>query len=112
MVEYQNDLDETFAALSDATRRAILRRLGTGPARVTEIARSFPVSLNAVSKHLMVLERAGLIAREVQGRERVCRLQPGSLHDASLWLDEMRASWEQRLDALEEHVAAKRRRKK
>jgi DNA-binding transcriptional ArsR family regulator len=112
LVEYRADLDATFAALADPTRRAILRQLGAGPARVTEIAQRFPVSLNAISKHLMVLERAGLIAREAQGRERVCRSKAGSLRDASLWLEEMREFWEQRLDALEKHVAAKRRRKK
>ena len=113
MVEHLGpSLDSVFAAVADPTRRAILRQLGKQPARVTDIAKSFPVSLNAVSKHLMVLERAGLIEREVEGREHVCRLNAAPLKKASAWLAETQAFWEQRLDALEEHILEKRKRKR
>ncbi|HUI81971.1 MAG TPA: metalloregulator ArsR/SmtB family transcription factor [Bryobacteraceae bacterium] len=113
MVEYSSSsLDSVFAAVADPTRRAILRQLGKQPARVTDIARSFPVSLNAVSKHLMVLERAGLIEREVDGREHLCRLNAAPLQKASVWLAETQAFWEQRLDALEKHILEKRKRKR
>jgi DNA-binding transcriptional ArsR family regulator len=112
VVEYNTPtLDSVFAAVADPTRRAILRQLGKHPARVTDIAKSFPVSLNAVSKHLKVLERAHLIEREVDGREHMCRLTPAPLERASAWLSETRAFWEQRLDALERHVLEKRKRK-
>lgn len=112
LVEYNAaSLDRVFAAVADPTRRAILRQLGKQRARVTDIAKSYPVSLNAVSKHLMVLERAGLIEREVEGREHFCRLNAVSLKKASLWLAETHAFWEQRLDALERHILEKRKRK-
>jgi DNA-binding transcriptional ArsR family regulator len=111
VVEYHpSSLDTVFAAVADPTRRAILRRLGRQPARVTDIARSFPVSLNAVSKHLIVLERAGLIKREVQGREHICRLNGVPLRKASEWLTETHAFWERRLDALEKHISERRKR--
>jgi DNA-binding transcriptional ArsR family regulator len=111
MVEYQSDvLDHVFAAVADPTRRAILAALARKPATVTEIARSFPVSLNAISKHIKVLERAGLIRREVVGREHHCYLQPRPLHRANAWLEHYRGFWEARLVALERHVAARRRR--
>jgi DNA-binding transcriptional ArsR family regulator len=103
-------LDHIFAAVADPTRRAILRQLGHKPTRVTDLAKNFPVSLNAVSKHLMVLERAGLIRREVQGRDHVCQLDGRPLGEAVDWLQEVRAFWEERLDGLERHVLAKRRR--
>jgi DNA-binding transcriptional ArsR family regulator len=112
VVEYRSaSLDHIFGAVADPTRRAILQRLGRGPARVTDIAKSFPVSLNAVSKHLMVLEHAGLIRRDVQGRDHVCELDARPLRRASTWLDEVQAFWEVRLDNLERHVLAKRRKK-
>ncbi|MBZ5536244.1 MAG: metalloregulator ArsR/SmtB family transcription factor [Acidobacteriia bacterium] len=110
MVEYRNTtLDRVFSAVADPTRRAILKSLRQGPATVTEIARSFPVSLNAVSKHLMVLERAGLVRRKVQGRVHHCRLVAKPLRQATAWLDHYRRFWEIRLDALEEHLAQKKR---
>lgn len=104
-------LDGVFGAIADPTRRAILRQLGSSPARVTEIAKNFPVSLNAVSKHLMVLERAGLIRREVRGRDHFCSLNPQPLREASSWIEEVRAFWEQRLDALERHLDERRRKR-
>src|SRR5258708_15046601 len=108
MVEHSPGLDDVFGALADPTRRAILVRLESNPARVTDIARDFPVSLNAVSKHLIVLERAGLIQREITGRNHICRLDARPLQQASAWMMEMRAFWEERIDALERHIAAKR----
>ncbi len=111
MVEHNPGLDDVFGALADPTRRAILLRLESNPARVTDIARDFPVSLNAVSKHLIVLERAGLIRREIHGRDHICRLDAKPLQEASAWMMKMHAFWEERLDALERHIVAKRRRR-
>ena len=102
-------LDKVFGALADPTRRAILDELGHSPAKVTEIARKFPISLNAVSKHLIVLEKAGLVHREIQGREHICSLQGQALRDASAWIEETRGFWERRLNALEHYLVAKRR---
>ncbi len=99
-----------FAAIADPTRRAILAALAQKPATVTEIARPFPISLNAVSKHLMVLERAGLIHRKVRGRKHHCRLEAEPLRRATQRLDEYRAFREVRLDALERHVLARKKR--
>ena len=104
MVEYERSapsLDRIFAALSDPTRRAILARLRRGPASVGELARPFPVSFAAVSKHLGVLERAGLVRREARGRERRCHLDARPLCAAAAWTDAYREFWEGRLDALE-----------
>lgn len=110
MVEYtQEALNRVFSAVADPTRRAILQNLAKGSATITEIARPFPVSLNAVSKHVMVLERAGLVRREVQGREHFCTLEPTPLREATAWLDYYRQFWEVRLDALERYVARKMR---
>ena len=99
-----------FAAVADPTRRAILAALANKPATVTELARPFPVSLNAVSKHILVLERAGLVRREITGREHHCRLEPAPLRKASGWLEHYRKFWSVRLDALEQHVLAKNKR--
>ena len=104
---YHDELSSVLAAVADPTRRAIVQILARGPATISEIAKQFPVSFNAVSKHMMVLERAGLINREVRGRERVCRLRPRGLRKASAWLEQYREFWETRLDALEQYVAVK-----
>src|SRR5665213_580344 len=98
-------LDHTFAALADPTRRAILARLASGEATVTELAEPFEISLPAISRHLKVLERAGLIARgrEAQWRPRTLRADP--LKEAAGWLERYRRFWEQSLDRLEEHLA-------
>ncbi|MBZ5578319.1 MAG: metalloregulator ArsR/SmtB family transcription factor [Acidobacteriia bacterium] len=112
MVEHQAAaLDRVFGAIADPTRRAILQELGRSPARVTEIAANFPVSLNAISKHLMVLERAGLLRREVRGRDHVCSLEARPLRQAADWITETRAFWEVRLDAFERHVVEKRKKR-
>jgi DNA-binding transcriptional ArsR family regulator len=101
------DLDCIFSALADPTRRAILHSLTRRPATINEIAKPFPVSLNAVSKHVMVLERAGLLRRQVKGREHHCRIDARPLHQANAWLERYRQFWDQRLDALETYVDQK-----
>ena len=100
--EFQT-LDTTFAALADPTRRAILDRLGRRPCTVTELAKPYPISLPAVSKHLRVLEKAGLISRRRAGRAQICRLEARPMKRASEWLERHRAFWDAKLDALEEH---------
>jgi DNA-binding transcriptional ArsR family regulator len=97
-------LSTTFAALSDPTRRAILARLVSGETSVTELAQPFAMSLPAISKHLKVLERAGLISRSREAQWRPCRLDAGPLKDASDWLEHYRRFWEQSLDRLEEYL--------
>ena len=100
---YAHQLDATFAALADPTRRAILARLATGEATVTELAEPFAMSQPAVSKHLMVLERAGLVSRRREAQRRPCRLEAEPLKQATEWLADYRDYWEesyQRLDAL------------
>lgn len=97
-------MNSVFAAVADPTRRAILQQLGRNPARVTEIARNFPISLNAVSKHLKVLQRAGLISRNIRGRDHVCSLTLEPLLEATAWIEEMRAFWDERVDALESYL--------
>jgi DNA-binding transcriptional ArsR family regulator len=101
------ELDRVFSALADPTRRAILRALTRRPATINEIAKPFPVSLNAISKHVMVLERAGLLRREVKGREHHCWIKPRPLREANAWLEHYRQFWEQRLDALQVYVDRK-----
>jgi DNA-binding transcriptional ArsR family regulator len=100
----EDHLSSTFAALADPTRRAILARLISGEASVTELAAPFDMSMPAVSKHLKVLERAGLIARSREAQWRPCRLETKPLKDVSDWLDEYRIVWEQRLDRLDEYL--------
>ena len=97
-------LSTTFAALADPTRRAILARLASGEASVTELAEPFAMSLPAISKHLKVLERAGLIARSRDAQWRPCRLEPQPLKGAADWLEHYRQFWEQSLDRLEEYL--------
>jgi DNA-binding transcriptional ArsR family regulator len=99
-----DQLSGTFAALADPTRRAILARLAGGEATVTELAEPFAMSLPAVSKHLKVLERAGLIARGRTAQWRPCRLEPARLRDASEWLATYRQFWEGSFDRLDEHL--------
>ncbi|GAM96438.1 transcriptional regulator of ArsR family [alpha proteobacterium U9-1i] len=94
-------LDNTMMALADPTRRAILQKLGLGEARVTELAAPFDMSLNAVSKHIRVLERAKLVKRRRAGREHFLTLNPKPLDAAAFWIDTQRALWNRRLDKLE-----------
>lgn len=99
----QERLDLVFRALGDQTRRGMLARLAKGPAIVSELARPFSMSLPAVGKHLRVLERAGLVRREIDGRIHNCSLSPLPLHDAEQWLDQYRQFWEGTLAALSDH---------
>jgi len=99
-----DSLSATFAALADPTRRAILSRLLTGERSVTELAEPFDMSLPAVSKHLRVLEQAGLIARRRDAQWRHCRLEPGPLKDVADWAERYRHVWEQRLDRLDTYL--------
>src|SRR5213083_1641768 len=97
-------ISNTYAALADPTRRAILARLASGEASVTEIAAPFEMTLPAVSKHLKVLERAGLIARGREAQWRPCRLQAGPLKDAADWLEHYRRFWEQSFARLDDYL--------
>ncbi len=97
-------LSATFAALADPTRRAILARLASGQASVTELADPFEMSLPAVSKHLKVLERAGLITRGREAQWRPCRLRAGPLKNAADWLEHYRRFWEQSFDRLDDYL--------
>lgn len=98
------DLDRVFAALANQTRRAILNRLGTGSATVSDLARPFDMSLPGVSKHLRVLEEAGLVQRRVDGRVHHCSLHPPPLEEAERWLTDNRRFWEDQLTALAVHL--------
>jgi len=102
-----DDLNLTFAALADPTRRSILTRLAEGEATVNELAEPFSVSLPAISRHLKVLERAGLVAhgREAQWRPR--RLQADALDEAVVWIESRKRTWEDRMDRLDEHLRQK-----
>ena len=97
-------LNSTFGALADGTRRAILERLSDGESTVGDLARPFDMSLPAVSKHLTVLEQAGLIVRRTDGRLRRCRLSPGSISAAADWIGRHRAFWGEQFDRLEEFL--------
>jgi DNA-binding transcriptional ArsR family regulator len=97
-------LSATFAALADPTRRAILARLASGERTVSELAEPFDMSLPAISKHLRVLERAGLISRRREAQRRPCRFEPAPLQEASQWANRYREIWERRLDRLETYV--------
>ncbi len=105
MVKYQNDpLSTTFQALADPTRRAILARLALGEASVGELAEPYAMSLPAVSKHLKVLEGAGLLARERDGRVHRCHLEPQAMRAAADWIAEYRRFWEAQLDQLARYL--------
>jgi DNA-binding transcriptional ArsR family regulator len=99
-----DQLNRTFAALADPTRRAILARLASGEASVTELAEPFAMSLPAVSKHLKVLERAGLITRGREAQWRPCRLETERLKEVADWVEEYRRLWEQRFDRLDDYL--------
>lgn len=111
MDEY-NDMNNTFAALADPTRRAILQQLMDGPARVTELARPHDISLNSVSKHLKLLEKADLVSREVKGREHWIQFNRVPLMAARDWASSMLEFWSVRLDALESLVIDDNRKEK
>ncbi|HEV7147289.1 MAG TPA: metalloregulator ArsR/SmtB family transcription factor [Pedococcus sp.] len=97
-------LNTTFAALADPTRRAILERLANGDATVGELAEPFSMTLPAISKHLSVLERAGLIVKSRDGQRRYCRITATPLQNATVWLDDYRRHWEANLDSLDTYL--------
>ena len=99
-------LDDTLVALADETRRSILKRLAAGDARVTEVAAPFGISLNSVSKHIRILERAGLVRRRVAGRDHFLSLDPEPLDAAAAWMLRERDAWTARLDRLEAALRA------
>ena len=103
-----DDLSVTFAALADPTRRAILDRLADGEATVNELVEPFAMSQQAVSKHLKVLERAGLVSRGRSAQYRPCRLEAGPLDDAADWIATHRQVWDDRLDRMDDHIKALR----
>src|SRR5438128_8047648 len=105
-------LDHVYGAIADPTRRAILTVLaGGGECKVGQLARRFPISFNGVSKHVKVLERAGLVRRRVRGREHWLRLRPEPLREATRWLEHYREFWDARLDALEAMLVGTRGRR-
>ncbi|MEM9651754.1 MAG: metalloregulator ArsR/SmtB family transcription factor [Actinomycetota bacterium] len=101
---YEDQLDETFAALANATRRAILARLAEGEASVNELAEPFNLSLPAISKHIKVLQRAGLVVRSRQAQYRPCTLAPGPLKQVSSWAEQYRPIWEERFDRMDDYL--------
>jgi len=111
MVTNSNSLDLTFGALADATRRGILTRLARGDATVGELARPFRVSRPAISKHLRVLERAGLVRRMRDGRLSRCGLEAGPMRDAAAWVERYREFWEGQLDSLSRYFEEQKEQK-
>jgi DNA-binding transcriptional ArsR family regulator len=106
MLNQSPQLDLVFHALADPARRAIVERLGRGPASVSELAEPLPMSLPAVVQHLQVLETSGLIRSEKVGRVRTCRIERRALSTAERWISARRSSWERRLDRLGEYLTA------
>ena len=104
-------LSTTLSALADSTRRAILARLASGEATVGELAEPFPMSLPGISKHLKVLERAGLVSRGRAAQSRPCRLEPDPLDTVAAWIEQHRRMWADRHDRLDAHLADLRRRR-
>ncbi len=107
-----DQLSATFGALADPTRRAILARLASGEASVTQLAQPFEMSMPAISKHLKVLERAGLIARGREAQWRPCRLEAAPLKDAADWVEEYRRFWEQSFDRLDDYLRELKKKEK
>ena len=104
----RDQLSVAFAALADPTRRDILTRLRSGPLTVSDLAEHYPMSRPAVSQHLTVLEKAGLVARDRRGQWNDCSLAPASLDEAAAWIEQQRAEWTDRFDLLDEHFKARR----
>lgn len=113
MVQYtRTRLDDTFAALSDVTRRGVLERLGRCDASITDLADRFDMTLTGMKKHVGVLERAGLVTTEKVGRVRTCKLGPRRLEEETAWLERYRQLWDARFDALERVVKELKRKEK
>jgi DNA-binding transcriptional ArsR family regulator len=112
MVQYGARLDASFAALSDATRRGVLERLGRADASITELADKFHMTLTGMKKHVGVLEQAGLVTTEKIGRVRTCKLGPRRLKDETAWIEQYQQLWDARFDALENVVEELRQKEK
>ena len=113
MAQYSGDrLDATFAALSDATRRGVMERLGRGDASITDLARTFQMTLTGMRKHVSVLEQAQLVSTKKVGRVRTCRLGPRRLEDETAWIERHRRLWESRFDELDKVVEELQRKEK
>ena len=108
MIPVEDDLSLLFAALADPTRRAILARLATGEAGVNELAAPLPMTQQAVSRHVKVLERAGLVSRARAAQSRLCRLEPARLDAAAEWIARHRQLWDERYDRMDQHLATLR----
>ena len=104
----RDQLSVAFAALADPTRRDILMRLRSGPLTVSDLAARYPMSRPAVSQHLTVLEKAGLVARDRRGQWNDCSLAIASLDEAAAWIEQQRADWTERFDLLDEHLSGRR----
>jgi DNA-binding transcriptional ArsR family regulator len=109
MAKYSTDLDNTFAALADPTRRAIVSRLCEGPRSVTELSEPFGMALPSLLKHVRVLEESGLITTHKDGRVRTCRIEPDALHATEAWIRQHIEVWKRRLDRLEAHIERMKR---
>ena len=113
MVQYRrSDLDASFAALSDATRRGVLERLGRADASITDLADKFGMTLTGMKKHVGVLEHAGLVITEKVGRVRTCKLGPRRLHEVTDWIDRYRELWESRFEELDEVIEELKRKER
>lgn len=113
MVQYsRNRLDDTFAALSDATRRGVLLQLGRGNASITELADQFSMSRTGINKHVGILEQTGLVRTEKMGRVRICMLGSCRLDSEAIWIESYKETWDRRFDALEIVVQELKRKKK
>ncbi len=104
MVNNEATLDAVFGALADRTRRSMLARLAKGPATVGELGEPFDITKGAVTKHVRVLERSGLLKREITGRVHHCRIDPPALDRAEKWVEQVRSYWEERLDVLSDYL--------
>jgi DNA-binding transcriptional ArsR family regulator len=109
MAKYSSDLDKAFSALADPTRRAIVGRLCAGPRSVSELAGPFELALPSLLKHVRVLEQSGLVSSRKVGRVRTCRVEPHALEATEQWFRQHIRAWEERLDRLEAHIDATKR---
>jgi len=112
MVQHAQALDASFAALSDATRRGVLERLGRSDASITDLAETFTMTLTGMKKHVGVLEQAGLVTTEKIGRVRTCKLGPRRLEEAAAWIEHFRELWDARFDELDRVVEELKKRSK
>lgn len=108
MAKFSPDLDKTFSALADPTRRAIISRLCDGPKTVSELAEPFDIALPSLLKHVHVLEKSGLVSSEKIGRVRTCKIEQQALHATEAWIQQHMSAWEDRLDRMQAHIERKK----